>query len=76
MFVPQRQSWREVNQTSTRKWLEVSFPMWEDDIKDAPDAIQRYGKLYTLKSIIDARISNNTKISVKMRIDKIKHEKR
>ena len=41
---------------------------WEDDIKDAADAIQRYGKLYTLKSIIDARISNNTKISVKMRI--------
>ena len=46
----------------------VSFPLWEDDVKDAADAIHKYGKLYTLNSIIDARISNNTKISVKMRI--------
>ena len=46
----------------------VSFPMWEDDINDAMDAIERYGKLYTLKSIIDSRISNSTKINVKMRL--------
>ena len=56
-----------IKQAQENGWS-VSFPMWEDDIKDAADAIQRYGKLYTLKSIIDARISNNTKISVKMRI--------
>jgi hypothetical protein len=46
----------------------VSFPRWEDDLKDAGDAIQRYGKLYTLKSIIDGSISNSTKINVKMRL--------
>lgn len=46
----------------------VSFPNWEDDIKDAADAIQRYGKLYTLKSVIDGSISNSTKINVKMRL--------
>ena len=46
----------------------VSFPIWEDDIKDAGDAVNKYGKLYTLKSIIDGRISNSTKINVKMRI--------
>ena len=56
-----------IKQAQENGWS-VSFPMWEDDIKDAADAIQRYGKLYTLKSIIDARISNNTKISAKMRI--------
>ena len=56
-----------IKQAQENGWS-VSFPMWEDDIKDAADAIQRYGKLYTLKSNIDARISNNTKISVKMRI--------
>jgi len=46
----------------------VSFPRWEDDLKDAGDAIQRYGKLYTLKSVIDGSISNSTKINVKMRL--------
>jgi hypothetical protein len=46
----------------------VSFPNWEDDIKDAADSVNKYGKLYTLKSIIDGRISNSTKINVKMRL--------
>lgn len=46
----------------------VSFPEWEPDIKDAADAVKRYGKYYTLKSIIDGRISNPTKINVKIRI--------
>lgn len=46
----------------------VSFPTWEPELKDATDAIKRYGKLYTLKSIIDGKISNSTKINVKMRL--------
>jgi|TARA_R110001606_G_scaffold47376_5_gene120617 hypothetical protein len=46
----------------------VSFPRWEDDIKDAADSVQRYGKLYTLKSVISGSISNSTKINVKMRL--------
>lgn len=58
---------RLVKQAIENGWS-VSFPYWEDDIKDAGDAIQRYGKFYTLKSIIDGRISNSTKIQVKLRI--------
>jgi hypothetical protein len=46
----------------------VSFPEWQSDIKDAADAVNRYGKFYTLKSIIDGRISNTTKINVKLKI--------
>jgi hypothetical protein len=46
----------------------VSFPRWENEIKDAADAVNKYGKLYTLKSIIDSKISNSTKINVKMRL--------
>ena len=46
----------------------VSFPRWENEIKDAADAVNNYGKLYTLKSIIDSKISNSTKINVKMRL--------
>ena len=56
-----------IHQAQENGWS-VSFPLWEDDVKDAADAIHKYGKLYTLNSIIEARISNNTKISVKMRI--------
>lgn len=56
-----------VKQAIENGWS-VSFPYWENDIKDAADAIQRYGKFYTLKSIIDSRISNSTKINVKLRI--------
>lgn len=56
-----------VKQAIENGWS-VSFPYWESDIKDAGDAIQRYGKFYTLKSIIDGSISNSTKINVKLRI--------
>ena len=58
---------RLIKQAIENGWS-VSFPNWEDDIKDAADAVNKYGKLYTLKSIIDGRISNSTKINVKMRL--------
>ena len=58
---------RLIKQAIENGWS-VSFPYWEDGIKDAADAVHKYGKLYTLKSIIDGRISNSTKINVKMRI--------
>lgn len=56
-----------IKQAQENGWS-VSFPLWEDDIKDAGDAVNKYGKLYTLKSIVDGKISNSTKISVKMRL--------
>lgn len=58
---------RLIKQAIENGWS-VSFPNWEDDIKDAADAVHKYGKLYTLKSIIDGRISNSTKINVRMRL--------
>lgn len=42
----------------------VSFPDWEKDVKDAAKAVQRYGKVYTLKSILDSRIYNKVKIGM------------
>lgn len=58
-----------IKQAIANGWS-VSFPDWESDIKDAADAVGRYGKLYALRSIIDGKISNSTKISVKMRLQK------
>ena len=40
----------------------VSFPEWEEDVKDAGEAVQRYGKLFTLKTIISNVLSSELKI--------------
>jgi len=42
---------------------EVSFPEWMD-CKDASDAMQKYGRLYTVRSIIENAVKNPTKIQV------------
>ena len=42
----------------------VSFPPWEEDIKDASDAVVRYGRLFTVKSILESIETNGTKIKI------------
>lgn len=51
----------------------VSFPFikndwWEDDIKDAADAVKKYGRLYTLISIVKSAVFNPLEINVKRRL--------
>lgn len=50
----------------------VSFPVWRKDCKDVNDAVIKYGKLFTLKSILDGVESNPIKIQILER--KIKNE--
>ncbi len=45
----------------------VSFPEWESGIKDVNEAISRYGRLYTLYSIINSKESNSLKIQLKIK---------
>jgi hypothetical protein len=45
----------------------VAFPEWKEGIKDVNDAVNRYGRLYTLFSIINSKESNNLKIQLRMR---------
>lgn len=45
----------------------VSFPDWEDGIKDANDALRYYGRLYTLYSIINSTETNELKIRLRMK---------
>jgi hypothetical protein len=40
----------------------VSFPDWDNDINDINQAVNKYGRLYTLYSIIKAKQSNPLKI--------------
>ena len=42
----------------------VSFPVWQETCKDINSAVQKYGKLFVLKTIIDARQSNKLKIEL------------
>lgn len=47
-------------------WL-VSIPDWEKDVKDASEALQRYGKLFVLKNIIDTATDSKIKIELFMK---------
>jgi hypothetical protein len=46
----------------------VSFPDWEENIKDAADAQLRYGQLYTLASIIKFRTNSRLQIEIKRKM--------
>ena len=42
----------------------VSLPPWEDDVKDVADAVKRYGRLYTLTTILHYQETNKIKIQL------------
>ena len=43
----------------------VSFPVWQDRHKDVASAVEAYGKLFVIKSIIDAKQSSRLKIELR-----------
>jgi hypothetical protein len=43
----------------------VSFPIWAEEYKDVASAVEHLGKLFVLKSILDARETNAFKIELK-----------
>ena len=45
----------------------VSFPLWEPDVKDCAEAYKRYGKLYTLRSILADVETSGLKIKLRSR---------
>ena len=47
---------------------EVSFPPWANDIKDADEAVKRYGRLATVASIIKHATDNKLKAQVKAKM--------
>ena len=46
-----------------RRGWSVSFPPWEG-CKDAADAALKYGRLFTVRSILDSAEENTTKIQL------------
>jgi DNA primase len=43
----------------------VAFPDWDKDIKDCADANQRYGQLFTMRSILESVETSNLKIQLR-----------
>ena len=43
----------------------VSFPVWLENCKDINEAVLRYGKLFVVKAILEARETNKLKIELK-----------
>jgi hypothetical protein len=39
-----------------------SFDKWDREIKDAADAVKKYGRLYTVRTIIENKTANKVKI--------------
>ena len=52
-----------VNRATEYGWS-VSFPVWQETCKDVNEAVVKYGKLFVLKSILDARESSKLKIEL------------
>ena len=44
----------------------ISFPNWDANVKDAFDAVKKYGRLYTIYSIIKHKESDKMKIRMKL----------
>ena len=42
----------------------VSFPVWHDEVKDVSEAVQKYGKLLTMKTILDGKQTSRLKIEL------------
>jgi len=55
-------SMKGIDMAIKRGW-HVSFPDWEN-CKDVGDALTKYGRLFTIKSILESTVSNSTKIQV------------
>jgi len=71
VVVPDRQKKNQglIDAAVQHGWA-VAFPDWEDDIKDAADASERYGKLFTLQTIIKSHTRSALEIGVKRRMFK------
>ena len=71
VVVPDRQRKNQglIDAALDNNWY-VSFPEWEDSIKDCADASARYGRIYTIKSILESKTKSALQIKVKRQMFK------
>ena len=56
---------RSLVEQATEYGWSVSFPIWHEDCKDVNEAVRKYGKLFVLKAILEAKESTKLKIELK-----------
>lgn len=71
VVVPDRQKKNQglIDAALDNKWY-VSFPEWEDNIKDCADASANYGRIYTLRSILESKTNSALQINIKRQMFK------
>lgn len=42
----------------------VSFPVWHEEVKDTAEAVKKYGKLFTMKAILEGKQTSKLKIEL------------
>jgi DNA primase len=52
-----------INRAVEYGWT-VSFPIWQETCKDINEAVIKYGKLFVLKAILDAKETSKLKIEL------------
>jgi hypothetical protein len=52
-----------LNSAIKNNWS-VSLPPWGDDIKDVADAVKKFGRLYTLSTILHYKVAGEIKINL------------
>ena len=69
IVVPDRDAPGEklISQAKDFGWS-VAFPEWGADIKDVADAVMRYGRLFTIQSILKTAESSKLKIDLKRKM--------
>jgi 5S rRNA maturation endonuclease (ribonuclease M5) len=55
---------KELEAAATERGYHVSFPTWDEDVKDVSKAVERYGSLFTLKNIIE----NRERLKIKLKV--------
>ena len=46
---------------------EISFPVWQETCKDVNEAVLKYGKLFTLKTILDGSLKSKLRVELKLK---------
>ena len=69
IVVPDRDAPGEklINQAIEFGWS-VAFPEWEDGVDDVADAVLKYGRLFTIQSILKSTESSKLKIDLKRKM--------
>jgi hypothetical protein len=66
VVLPDRQAQNQhmIDQALAFGWA-VSFPEWDEDVKDAAEACARYGAIYTITSVLQAACADAIHIGIK-----------